>query len=255
MSKLKRYIYGFHAILARIEKARDSVFAVYVDQKYQQKLLKRSQSFIDVVHQHKIVCHFVDSTYLDQCTQSANHQGVVAQVEMLDLCHSLDEMLHLIDTQKRMAHFILLDEVTDPHNIGACLRVADAAGVDAIILPKHNSAHANATVDKVSSGASLTVPMIHVANLSRAIEALQEARIWVLGTSDKANTNLYQTNLRMPLAWVLGAEGKGVRHLVAQHCDEMLSIPMSGSVNSLNVSVACAVCAFEAVRQRIANPV
>ncbi len=248
----KRYIYGFHAILARVDKARESVHKVYVDAKYQQKLLKRSQAFLDHLRQKNIAFEFVDVKTLDAYAQSMQHQGVVAYVDDLPLCSSLDELLDDIQMQSAAAHILVLDEVTDPHNLGACLRVADAAGVDAILVPKHHSAQHNATVDKVSSGASASVPLIGVANINRAIEDMQGIGIWVFGTSDKATRGLYDAtvDLKVPLAWVMGAEGRGMRHQVAQHCDDLLSIPMQGSVNSLNVSVASAVCVFEAVRQR-----
>lgn len=146
--------------------------------------------------------------------------------------------------------FLILDGVTDPHNLGACLRSADAAGVHAVIVPKDRSAQLNATAKKVACGAAENVPLIRVTNLARTMRMLQEENIWIVGTAGEADHTLYQSKMTGRLALVMGAEGEGMRRLTREHCDELISIPMAGSVSSLNVSVATGICLFEAVRQR-----
>jgi len=172
--------------------------------------------------------------------------------------HSLDELLENLEsgqlafpTEQRVNPLILvLDGVTDPHNLGACLRVADGAGVHAVIAPKDHAAGINATVAKVASGAAETVPYFMVTNLARTLGELKERNIWIIGTSDLATQTLYQVDLKGPVALVLGAEGDGMRQLTAKTCDQLVRIPMMGAVESLNVSVASGVCLYEAVRQR-----
>ena len=145
---------------------------------------------------------------------------------------------------------LILDGVTDPHNLGACLRSADAAGVHAVIVPKDRSAQLNATAKKVACGAAESVPLIRVTNLARTMRLLQEENVWIVGTAGEADHTLFQSKMTGPLALVMGAEGEGMRRLTREHCDELISIPMAGSVSSLNVSVATGICLFEAVRQR-----
>jgi 23S rRNA (guanosine2251-2'-O)-methyltransferase len=145
---------------------------------------------------------------------------------------------------------LVLDGVTDPHNLGACLRSADAAGVHAVIVPRDRSAQLNATAKKVACGAAENVPLIRVTNLARTLRLLQEMNVWVVGTAGEADHTLYQSKMTGPMALVMGAEGEGMRRLTREHCDELISIPMAGTVSSLNVSVATGICLFEAVRQR-----
>ena len=177
------------------------------------------------------------------------HQGVAARVETLPQAHSLDDLLDQVQGPPLL---LVLDGVTDPHNLGACLRVADGAGAHAVIAPKDHAAGINATVAKVASGAAETVPYFMVTNLARTLGELKERAIWVIGTSGDASKNIFQVDLKAPVALVLGAEGPGMRHLTRKTCDELVSIPMQGAVESLNVSVASGVCLFEAVRQRLA---
>ena len=148
------------------------------------------------------------------------------------------------------ALLLVLDEVTDPHNLGACLRTADAAGVHAVIVPKDRSAQLNMTARKVACGAAETIPFVAVTNLSRTLESLQERGIWIAGAAGEAQSTLYEIDLRVPIAIVMGSEGKGLRRLTREHCDYLMSIPMAGALSSLNVSVATGLCLFEAVRQR-----
>lgn len=145
---------------------------------------------------------------------------------------------------------LILDGITDPHNLGACLRSAEAAGIDAVIVPKDKSAQLNATAKKVACGAAESVPLIRVTNLARTLRQLQQQHIWIVGTAGEANHTLYESKLTGAIALVMGAEGEGMRRLTREHCDELISIPMAGVVSSLNVSVATGVCLFEAVRQR-----
>jgi 23S rRNA (guanosine2251-2'-O)-methyltransferase len=168
-------------------------------------------------------------------------------VEPLPQVHSLDELL---ESLTEPALLLVLDGVTDPHNLGACLRVADGAGVHAVIAPKDHAVGVNATVAKVASGAAETVPYFMVTNLARTLNELKERNIWCIGTSEDAPKTLYEVDLKGPVALVLGAEGEGIRQLTRKTCDELVRLPMKGAVESLNVSVASGVCLYEAVRQR-----
>jgi 23S rRNA (guanosine2251-2'-O)-methyltransferase len=191
-----------------------------------------------------------DDARLTKLAGNDRHQGVVALVRPLAARHSLDDIL---DEAKTAPLVLALDGVTDPHNLGACLRVADGAGVHAVIAPKDHAVGVNATVAKVASGAAETVPYIMVTNLARALTELKERELTVVGTSDDADRTLYDIDLSGPLALVLGAEGKGLRQLTRNTCDALVRIPMAGAVESLNVSVAAGVCLYEAVRQRRAQ--
>jgi 23S rRNA (guanosine2251-2'-O)-methyltransferase len=174
----------------------------------------------------------------------------VARVQPVEQARSLDTLLEQLEADGQQPLLLVLDGVTDPHNLGACLRVADGAGAHAVIAPKDHAAGLSATVAKVASGAAETVPYFMVTNLARTLGELRERDIWCVGTSDDAPRSLYETDLRRPLAWVLGAEGQGLRQLTRKSCDELVSIPMQGAVESLNVSVASGICLYEALRQR-----
>jgi 23S rRNA (guanosine2251-2'-O)-methyltransferase len=184
---------------------------------------------------------------LDGMANGARHQGVVARVNAQ---HKVLKLEDVLETMEGTALLLVLDGVTDPHNLGACLRVADAAGAQAVIAPKDRSASLNATAIKVASGAADTVPYVTVTNLARALKQMQEAGIWVIGAAGEAKQSLYDVDQTGPIAWVLGAEGDGLRRLTRDTCDVLAHIPMHGSVDSLNVSVATGVCLFEARRQR-----
>ena len=190
----------------------------------------------------------VDRVRLDRLAGGhARHQGVVASVSVNATSPDLDDVLAALSEP---ALLLVLDGVQDPHNLGACLRVADGAGAHAVIAPKDRAVGLNATVVKVASGAADTVPYVTVTNLARTLRELRERDIWCVGTSDDADKQIYAVDLRVPLALVLGAEGDGMRRLTRETCDVLASIPMHGSVESLNVSVACGICLFEARRQR-----
>lgn len=178
------------------------------------------------------------------------HQGVAALCQWRDTVRDETFLTALLDKLPHPPLLLILDEITDPHNLGACLRTADAAGVDAVIVPKDNSATMNLTVRKVASGAAEKVNLVAVTNLARTMAALQARGIWISGAAGEATQTLYEADLTGPRALVMGSEGKGLRRLTREHCDYLISIPMAGAVSSLNVSVATGVCLFEAVRQR-----
>ena len=188
-----------------------------------------------------------DDTRLQKLCGTHRHQGVVARAEAVAMSHSLDDTLDAVDGDPLL---LVLDGITDPHNLGACLRVADGAGVHAVVAPKDHAVGLNATVAKVSSGASDTVPYLMVTNLARSLNELKERNIRVIGLLDTARKSLYDIDLSGPLAFVLGAEGSGMRQLTAKTCDELVSLPMRGAVESLNVSVAAGICLYEVLRQR-----
>ncbi|RXJ73370.1 23S rRNA (guanosine(2251)-2'-O)-methyltransferase RlmB [Veronia nyctiphanis] len=185
---------------------------------------------------------------LDDKAKGASHQGIIARVKQGRQYNEND--LDIILDGKEAPLFLVLDGVTDPHNLGACLRNADAAGACAVIVPKDKSAQLNATVRKVAVGAAEVMPLVRVTNLARTMRKLQEKGVWFVGTAGEATHDIYHSKLTGPLAIVMGAEGDGMRRLTRETCDELISIPMSGSVSSLNVSVASGICLFEAVRQR-----
>ena len=188
-----------------------------------------------------------DSLRLARLCGNHGHQGVVARVAPLPQQHSLDDLL---DGLTEPPLLLVLDGITDPHNLGACLRVADGAGAHAVIAPKDHAAGINATVAKVASGAAETMPYFMVTNLVRTLNELKERNIWCLGTSDDAQGTVFEADLKAPVALVLGAEGSGLRQLTRKTCDALVRIPMRGAVESLNVSVASGICLYEALRQR-----
>jgi 23S rRNA (guanosine2251-2'-O)-methyltransferase len=190
-----------------------------------------------------------DGMRLAQLAGNHGHQGVVARVHAIDIAKSLDECLEALP-EDEPALILVLDGITDPHNLGACLRVADGAGVHAVIAPKDNSAGLNATVSKVACGAAEVIPYVVVTNLARSMRDLKDRDIWLVGTDDQAPEGIHQTQGQRAMGWVMGAEGEGMRRLTRETCDELVHIPMLGSVESLNVSVATAVCLYETVRQR-----
>lgn len=239
-----KVLFGFHAVGVRIKTAPGSVLEVYVDPSRRDA---RMRQFTERAKEAGVRMVDADGPRLSKLCGSHGHQGVAARVEALDTAHSLDDLLDALTTP---ALLLVLDGVTDPHNLGACLRVADGAGAHAVIAPKDHAAGINATVAKVASGAAETVPYFMVTNLSRTLAELKERLIWCTGTSDDAPISLYQADLRVPTALVLGAEGDGMRQLTRKSCDQLVHIPMQGAVESLNVSVASGVCLYEALRQR-----
>ncbi len=243
----QQILVGFHAVIARIRQAPDSLKTVYYDVSRRDRRMKDFIETTQALVGRKL--HQADSERLRQLAGHDRHQGVVAFAEPASIARNIAELLDGIGDKKPL--LLILDGVTDPHNLGACMRVADGAGADAIIVPKDRSAQLNTTVSKVASGAAETMPFVAVTNLARAMRELQEAGIWLIGTSDDADKTLYEVDLSGPVAIVMGAEGEGMRRLTKETCDELVSIPMFGGVESLNVSVASGVCLYEAARQRI----
>ena len=238
-------IHGFHAVTSRLRQNADSVIELYVSAQRQDARLR---DLLKLAELHKVRVLQVDSKRLDGMGGGTRHQGVVAKVKVVVLAHSIDDVL---DVLNEPAFLLVLDGITDPHNLGACLRVADAAGVHAVIAPKDRACGLNATVIKVASGAADTVPYVMVTNLARTLRELKERDIWVVGTTGEADKTVYDVEQKRPIAWVIGAEGEGMRRLTGETCDELVSIPMAGSVESLNASVAAGVCLFETRRQRL----
>ncbi|MES2353459.1 MAG: 23S rRNA (guanosine(2251)-2'-O)-methyltransferase RlmB [Pseudomonadota bacterium] len=238
-------IFGFHALMSRLKRHPDSVKEIYLDESRRDP---RAQALLALAKERDIRVMPVNGSRLDGMTNNARHQGVVARVEEVVLHHHLDDLL---DDLQGPPMLLVLDGVQDPHNLGACLRVADAAGVHAVIAPKDRAVGLNATVAKVASGAAETVPYITVTNLARTLRELKERSIWLVGTDDAAEKSVFQATLTGPIALVMGAEGSGMRRLTREVCDLLIHIPMAGTVESLNVSVASGVCLFEAVRQRL----
>ncbi|PYE79965.1 23S rRNA Gm-2251 2'-O-methyltransferase [Xylophilus ampelinus] len=245
-----KVLFGFHAVGVRLKTAPASVLEIYYEPTRRDA---RMRQFLDRAREAGARLVEADGARLSKLAGSHGHQGVAARVETLPQAHSLDELLEQLEASGggEPPLLLVLDGVTDPHNLGACLRVADGAGAHAVIAPKDHAVGINATVAKVASGAAETVPYFMVTNLARTLDELKERSIWCIGTSDDAPRTLYQVDLKGPVALVLGAEGDGMRQLTRKTCDELISIPMRGAVESLNVSVASGVCLYEAARQRL----
>ena len=245
-----KVLFGFHAVGVRLKTAPQSIVEIYYEASRRDA---RMRQFLDRAREAGVRLIEADGERLAKLAGGHGHQGVAARVEATQQITSLDELLeNLEESGVKNPLLLVLDGVTDPHNLGACLRVADGAGAHAVIAPKDHAAGINATVAKVASGAAETVPYFMVTNLARTLNELKERNIWIIGTSGDAEKNVYQVDLKGPVALVLGAEGDGMRQLTRKTCDELVSIPMQGAVESLNVSVASGVCLFEAVRQRLA---
>ncbi|MCY9845880.1 23S rRNA (guanosine(2251)-2'-O)-methyltransferase RlmB [Vibrio caribbeanicus] len=242
------FIYGIHAVKAVLEREPERFIEAFVLKGRQDDRLMPILNDLQVCG---VSIQLMTRKTLDDKAKGANHQGIMARVKPAKLLneHDLDNII----AQHTAPLLLVLDGVTDPHNLGACLRNADAAGVAAVIVPKDKSANINATVSKVACGAAETVPLIRVTNLARTMRALQEQGVWFVGTAGEATQDIYQAKLTGALAIVMGAEGDGMRRLTRETCDDLIKIPMAGTVSSLNVSVASGVCLFEAVRQRLAQ--
>jgi 23S rRNA (guanosine2251-2'-O)-methyltransferase len=242
-----KILFGFHAVTVRLKTSPRSITEIHFDAARRDQ---RMRQFLDRAREAGTRLIDSDDDRLQKMCGTHRHQGIVARVEHVALSHSLDDTL---DAVEGPALVLVLDGITDPHNLGACLRVADGAGAHAVIAPKDHAVGVNATVAKVASGAAETVPYFMVTNLARTLSELKERDIRVIGTSDDAPRSLYDLDLSGPVALVLGAEGSGMRQLTGKTCDELVHIPMRGAVESLNVSVASGVCLYEALRQRDAK--
>jgi 23S rRNA (guanosine2251-2'-O)-methyltransferase len=246
--KSSRHLVGFHAVISRLRQHPDGVRALYVAAARHDR---RMRELIERAESAGVAVHTADEQRLDALAGNDRHQGVVAIVDS-ELPHvTLEDVL---DGVAEPPLLLILDGVTDPHNLGACLRSADAFGAHALIVPKDRAVGVNATVAKAASGAADTVPVISVTNLARTMRDLKERGVWLIGADADARESLFDSELSGPLAWVLGAEGSGLRRLTRELCDRSVSIPLPGTIASLNVSVAAGICLFETRRQRATSP-
>jgi 23S rRNA (guanosine2251-2'-O)-methyltransferase len=251
--KLSRII-GFHAVIARLERRPETVVEIYASEDRDDARMARLN---DAATRAGIDISRVDPSRLKALAQSDEHQGVVALVESVDTAAQFDDILKASLARAEAGGapplFLLLDQVQDPHNLGACIRSADAFGADAVVVPKHGSASLSAVAMKAASGATETTPVCEVTNLAQCIDTLKAAGVWVLGAEMETEATLFNTRLDGALAWVLGNEGKGLRRLTREKCDALVAIPMQGEVESLNVSNATAVCLYATQHARFSK--
>lgn len=240
-----KMIFGFHAVTSRLRHEASSVEEIYIDSGRSDR---RMQDLVQAAKAAGVRVIPADDQRLSNIVGTRRHQGVVAKAGELSLARNLDELLDAIEGPPLL---LVLDGITDPHNLGACLRVADGVGAHAVIAPKDRAVGLNATAAKVASGAAETVPYITVTNLARTLRELKDRDIMLVGTTDDVEKNIYGVDLCGGVAIIMGSEGEGMRRLTRETCDVLVQIPMFGSVESLNVSVASGVCLYEARRQRL----
>lgn len=247
MSESTEVVYGLHAVRHALSQSADKVIEIWVQEGKQEskniKTLLASAGSIPV--------HSVPKQTLDKLAEFGRHQGIALRQQKHPPGLQVDLEDLLVDAYKSNPLFLVLDGVQDPHNLGACLRTADAAGVKAVILPRDRAVGVTASVRKVASGAAENLPIIEVTNLARTLRQIRDAGVWVVGTSDRAEQTIYQLDLNRPLALVMGAEGMGIRENTRKQCDAIVRLPMQGIVESLNVSVATGICLYEVLRQRL----
>ena len=242
-----RLIFGFHAVISRLRQNSDSIREIYIDAA---RTDQRIRNLIALAETHKIRLISSENDRLEKMAGNRRHQGVAATIDPATSYVSIEDVL---ETLNEPARLLILDGIQDPHNLGACLRVADAFGVHAVIAPKDRAVGLTAAVYKVSSGAADTVPYIVATNLVRTIRLLKEHDVWIIGTADNADYDLNNFQISGSVAWVLGSEEKGMRRLTRENCDQVVRIPMQGSVESLNVAVSAGICLFETFRQQSSN--
>jgi 23S rRNA (guanosine2251-2'-O)-methyltransferase len=238
-----RVVFGFHAVLARLRADPKSVVEIFLDETRKDA---RGKDLVAIAERAGVRVMRVPTKRLDGFYGGGRHQGVVARVEVKNVVDDLNQILE----QVKNPLLLVLDGVTDPHNLGACLRVANAAGVHAVVAPRDRAAGITPVVSKVASGAAEATPYLMVTNLARTLAEIKERNIWVVGADERADKTLYEADLPQSIAWVLGAEGEGMRRLTRESCDLLVRIPMRGAVESLNVSVSAGICLFESVRRR-----
>ncbi|HLS56885.1 MAG TPA: 23S rRNA (guanosine(2251)-2'-O)-methyltransferase RlmB [Zeimonas sp.] len=238
-------IHGFHSVLARLRRAPQGVRELYVDASREDA---RVRDLVKIANQAGLRPHFVDGARIAKMCPGKRHQGVLAIVDFAPPTLSLEDLL---ESAVAPVTLLLLDGVTDPRNLGACLRVADGAGAAAVIAPKDHACALTEVAVQTASGAAESVPYVMVTNLARAMDTIRERDIWLIGTDDAAPTSLFDEALPASVAWVLGAEGSGMRRLTRERCDSLVRIPMAGQVGSLNVSVAAGIVLYETLRQRL----
>ena len=239
-------IFGLHAVQASLDFSAEKINKVWLDG---QRKDKRLLELVEQLRKKGLSFEKSDRKRLDKMTDGKNHQGIVAEIQLPDI-HSENELKHVVKALTETPFFLVLDQVQDPHNVGACLRTADAAGAHGIIITKDNSAGITPTVCKVACGAAETVPVYQVTNLARTLRWLKEQNIWIIGSSGDTEQSVFSADLTLPLALVMGTEGTGMRRLTEQQCDFLVKIPMDGTVESLNVSVAAGIMMYEIFKQR-----
>lgn len=240
-------IVGIHAVQAAVDYSASKIHKLWVDS---QRKDKRLVSLTHQLQKLDLVLEVTDRKRLDKMADGKNHQGIIAEVEMPSV-HSENDLKHRVKTLSDVPFFLVLDQVQDPHNLGACLRTANAAGVHGIIITKDNSSGITPAVCKVACGAAEIVPVYQVTNLARTLRWLKEQNIWVMGATGETDQSIFSADLTIPLAIVMGAEGTGMRRLTGEQCDFLVKIPMVGQVESLNVSVAAGIMIYEVFKQRL----
>ncbi|KTD03845.1 23S rRNA (guanosine(2251)-2'-O)-methyltransferase RlmB [Fluoribacter gormanii] len=242
----EQYVYGVHAVSALLTNPHRVTKKLYISE---DRVDKRLQDIIDKAIQSHVSLEKLSTQKMNQRFADFAHQGIVAVASSLP-DYNESHLLALLEASKQPALILILDGVTDPHNLGACLRTADATGVDFVVIPKDKSASITPVVSKVACGAAESIPLVRVTNLVRSMKLLKEHGVWIYGAAGEATSSLYQIDCTGDVAIVMGAEGEGLRRLTREHCDGLFSLPMSGSVTSLNVSVATGVSLYEIIRQR-----
>lgn len=238
-------LFGLHSIEAVLNNEPERILEIFA---LKGRDDERMNKVISLARKHGVSVAFVAKKKLEDRANGESHQGIMANARAARVKNEAD--LDDIIKNNEQPFLLILDGVTDPHNLGACIRSADAAGVHAVVVPKDNAASLTPVVRKVACGAAETMSLIQVTNLARTMREIQEQGIWIYGTAGEATQALYDTKLTGPIAIVMGAEGSGMRRLTREHCDTLVSLPMAGSVSSLNVSVTTGICLFEVVRQR-----
>ena len=242
----EQYVYGVHAVAALLANRHRSTKRLYINQ---DRIDKRLQDLLNIAEQKRVPVETLSLQKMNQRFADFVHQGIVASAEPLpDYIES--DLEGLLASSKKPCLILILDGVTDPHNLGACLRSADAAGVDFVIIPKDKNASVTPVVSKVASGAAESVPLVRVTNLARAMENIKQQGVWIYGAAGESGVSIYNLDCKTSIALVMGSEDKGMRHLTRELCDGLFALPMLGTVTSLNVSVATGICLYEVVRQR-----
>jgi len=242
---MEEYIGGKHSVLEALRAGR-TINKIWIADNAQKPF---AGPIVAEAKNHGIVVQFIDKRKLDQMAEGVAHQGVVAQVAAYEYVE-IEDILAAARRKNEDPFILILDEIEDPHNLGSILRTADCTGVHGVIIPKRRSVGLTATVSKTSAGAVEYVPVARVTNIAQTIEELKEAGVWVAGTDVSAAQDVYKASFKLPIALVIGNEGKGVGRLIKEKCDFLVKLPMSGHVNSLNASVAAGVLMYEVVRQR-----
>lgn len=239
-------IFGIHSVKTSLLKTPAQVLELWIDKRRDDK---RIAEIHNLVKKAGIKQHEVDKDQLDRMLPGSNHQGIIARCQLPSV-GSESELFSIIENLQKPALLLILDGVQDPHNLGACLRCADGAGVDAVVIPKDKSVGITPVVAKVASGALQNTPVIQVTNLARTMERLKKEGVWIVGLDEKGEQTLYEMDLKTAVAFAMGAEGAGLRRLTKEKCDFLVKLPMQGVVESLNVSVASGICLYETLRQR-----